>query len=70
MGNEFEDKDLDCNECEDNDPDCNPCDPLDAYGINEDNVWRNIGLLIVIGVGLRFVSGFILYYKTIKSKRH
>ena len=67
MANEFRDRDLDCHDCG-NDSECVPCDPLDTYGIEEDELWLNIGMLAVIGVGLRIVCGFLLYYKTIKSK--
>ena len=28
---------LDCNGCDD-DPDCAPCDPLDTYGIDEQDI--------------------------------
>jgi|LakMenEpi03Aug12_release.lakeMendotaPanAssembly.Ray.scaffolds.fasta_scaffold4607757_1 hypothetical protein len=59
MANEFSDRDLDCM----------GCDPLDTYGINEDNMWRNVGVLILIGVGLRVVCCLILHWKTVRSKR-
>lgn len=68
MANEFSGRDLDCNDCGD-DPNCIPCDPLDTYGINEDNLWRNVGMLILMGGGLRVVCCLILHIKTVRSKR-
>ncbi len=61
MINEFTDADLDCEDCDDYTT-CKPCDPLDLFSIDEDELWTNIGALIIIIFGLRTIGGFLLFY--------
>jgi ABC-type multidrug transport system ATPase subunit len=68
MINEFFERDLDCADCR-NDANCIPCEPLDTYGIDEDNFRVYLIVLIFIGFGVRIAAGLILYYKTARRKR-
>lgn len=68
MANEFANRELDCNKCQGKLV-CPPCDPLDTYDIDEEALWRNIVIFLMLGVSLRVFAWGLLYYKTYNKKK-
>lgn len=53
MVNQFTDITLDCG-----------CDPLEFFNLNEENLWLDIGMLVVIILILRIAAGVVLFVHT------
>jgi hypothetical protein len=62
MVNQFTDITLDCEECEYSW--CKQCDPLKFFNLNEENLWLDIGMLVVIILILRIAAGVVLFVHT------
>lgn len=62
MVNQFTDITLDCQVCDQSE--CKQCDPLKFFNLNEDNLWLDIGILVLIILILRIATGIVLFVHT------